>query len=273
MNKLIVKKKESGLPYLLNIEGIDCSGKSTLSNLLKDYFFNNYKLNTKVIHFPRYDTKEGKEIKKILNSGEALTEEKAYYFQSLYVVDQCNFTNEFDNGVYDEYDVLILDRYVFSVIPYTCMQTKNDFTHPMIRAFMSAIEDLVASKFLVVPDGVIYISCTYNKPADFSCSPNWYLISKRLKEKSNLDINESLDKLKIVHKFYDALFDNGFLNNTFTKYSISIIPIGSIDASLINDICKIREYIQIDNEKEIEKFIEENKYSFIRNIKSLITIK
>lgn len=267
MKKLIIKSKENGYPYLLNVEGVDCSGKSTLSKLLKDYLTDNYKLKVKVIHFPRYETKQGKEIKEILNSDKELTPDNAYYLQSLYVVDQCNFTRELDAGIYDKYDVLILDRYVFSVIPYTCMQTYTDLTHPMIRSFMSAIELLVKDKNLIVPDSVLFLNCS--GPLDNS----WTIISERLKNKDKTDINESIDKLKCVYDYYRDIFNKSFLikrEGDFSYTNIHTVNINDLKEQGLNLITKD---IQVGDSKETKKFIEENKCSFVRNIKKQITFE
>lgn len=92
---------------LIAIEGIDCVGKATQTNLLKNYLESKgYKVY--VQDFPRYNTPIGALIKEVLMGTKKVAPTA---FHTLYEADRYDFVETFDFGAYD---FLILDRFTLS---------------------------------------------------------------------------------------------------------------------------------------------------------------
>lgn len=103
---------------IINIDGPDGSGKSSVVNILLECFESNL-IKTKHIHFPRYDTELGKLIKEVLFNRTAMDPKS---LQMLYSADRLNFT-KFDVPKYEEeLDILIVDRYTSSGLVYTQLE-------------------------------------------------------------------------------------------------------------------------------------------------------
>jgi dTMP kinase len=99
---------------LLNIDGADGCGKSTLVNNLINHYTNLGKKIT-FLHFPRYDTDIGQVIKKVMFKE---TEMHPSSLQMLYSADRLNwFTYEFPK-LQKEFDIVIVDRYLTSGMVY-----------------------------------------------------------------------------------------------------------------------------------------------------------
>jgi dTMP kinase len=99
---------------LLNIDGADATGKSTLVNNLINHYTKQGKKIT-FLHFPRYDTEIGKVIKKVMFKE---TEMHPSALQMLYSSDRLNwYTYEFPK-LQQEFDIVIVDRYLTSGMVY-----------------------------------------------------------------------------------------------------------------------------------------------------------
>lgn len=103
---------------LVSFEGIDTSGKSLQSSLLKmklerDGF------KVKLVHFPRYDKPIGDLIGKILGSN-VKSDITPPAMQMLYVADQLDFQEELRGYLKDGF-IVICDRYDLSTIAYHSM--------------------------------------------------------------------------------------------------------------------------------------------------------
>jgi dTMP kinase len=95
---------------IINIDGPDGSGKTTLVNRLMQYF-QDREIKSEYVHFPRYETPIGVLIKEALYN-RTLMDPKA--MQMLYSADRLNFTR-FDIPYHETVtDVLIVDRYITS---------------------------------------------------------------------------------------------------------------------------------------------------------------
>lgn len=99
---------------LLNIDGADGVGKSTLiEGLIKYYQKQNKKIT--FLHFPRYDTEIGKVIKKVIYKE---IEMHPSALQMLYSSDRLNwYTYDFPK-LKQEFDIVIVDRYLTSGMVY-----------------------------------------------------------------------------------------------------------------------------------------------------------
>ena len=99
---------------LLNIDGADGTGKSTLTKGLIDHYSKEGKSIT-FIHFPRYETEIGKVIKKVMEKDITMHPSA---LQMLYSSDRLNwYTYEYPK-LEKEYDIVIVDRYLTSGMVY-----------------------------------------------------------------------------------------------------------------------------------------------------------
>lgn len=99
---------------LVNIDGCDCTGKSTtIENLIKHYTKQGLKVH--YLHFPRYDTPIGKIIKKVLSKEIKMHPSS---FQMLCSADRLEWsTNEYPK-LKKKYDICLIDRYTTSGLVY-----------------------------------------------------------------------------------------------------------------------------------------------------------
>lgn len=108
---------DAGEGLVLCVDGMDGAGKSTfvdnLFNRLTDAGKKVY-----VQHFPRYDEPLGQSIKKLLHSGSRIPLERPDIMQRLYVADQIEFEEDELPRLRRDFDVIILDRHMFSTMAY-----------------------------------------------------------------------------------------------------------------------------------------------------------
>jgi len=102
---------------LLNIDGADGTGKTTLVNGLIDHY-TQLGLKITYLHFPRYDTELGKVIKKVLLK-ELDMHQSA--FQMCCSADRLNWSVYEYPKLKEEYDIIIVDRHTSSALVYGCM--------------------------------------------------------------------------------------------------------------------------------------------------------
>ena len=99
---------------LINCDGADATGKSTLINNLVDYYT---KQNKKItfLHFPRYETEIGKIIRKVLTKE---IDMHPAAFQMLCSADRVEWSiNEYPK-LKEEYDIVLVDRHSTSGMVY-----------------------------------------------------------------------------------------------------------------------------------------------------------
>jgi dTMP kinase len=99
---------------LINVDGADGVGKSTLIDGLIDYYT---KQNKKItfLHFPRYDTDIGKVIKKVMFKE---VEMHPSSLQMLYSSDRLNWYTYEYSKLEKEFDIVLVDRYLTSGMVY-----------------------------------------------------------------------------------------------------------------------------------------------------------
>jgi dTMP kinase len=99
---------------LINIDGADGTGKSTLIEGLINYYS---KQNKKItfLHFPRYDTEIGKVIKKVMYKEIDMHPSS---LQMLYSSDRLNWYTYDYPRLEKEYDIVLVDRYLTSGMVY-----------------------------------------------------------------------------------------------------------------------------------------------------------
>lgn len=99
---------------IVNVDGADGTGKTTLVNGLVDYYTSIGKKIT-FLHFPRYNTELGKIIKKVLLKEINMNSSS---FQMLCSADRLDWSIEEYPKMKEKYDILIVDRYSSSAIVY-----------------------------------------------------------------------------------------------------------------------------------------------------------
>lgn len=103
---------------LIVLEGIDGSGKSTQTELVKKHF-ENRKLTYSFFHFPMYGHNEFSDIIARFLRGDLGSIDKVspYFVANIYAMDRYMFLPELQMAL-DNSDVVLLDRYVFSNLAY-----------------------------------------------------------------------------------------------------------------------------------------------------------
>lgn len=133
---------------LINIDGPDGSGKSTLVNgLLNHYYFHGKK--TEYVHFPRYDTELGKLIKSYLNK-EVNIHPKA--IQLLYSADRINFSKFEALELAKTVDMLFVDRYTTSGLVYGAAE--GNFATNILANEVDVIEPDMTIILLAEPENL-----------------------------------------------------------------------------------------------------------------------
>jgi len=100
---------------LINIDGADATGKSTLIENLVQYYTNQNKKIT-YLHFPRYETEIGQIIRKVLLKQNNNMHPAA--FQMLCSADRVNWSTYEYPKLKKEYDIILVDRHSSSGIVY-----------------------------------------------------------------------------------------------------------------------------------------------------------
>lgn len=100
---------------LINVDGSDGVGKSTLiENLVKHYTNQNKKIT--YLHFPRYETEIGQIIQKVLQKKNDKMHPAA--FQMLCSADRVNWSVYEYPKLKEEYDIILVDRHSSSGMVY-----------------------------------------------------------------------------------------------------------------------------------------------------------
>ncbi len=98
---------------LIVIEGTDCSGKSTQINLLKENLTEMRKTFI-VLDFPNYKTPTGKIVRRYLDGAFGPANEIPAKLASIFYAEDRYASKKYITDALEEYDVVILDRYVES---------------------------------------------------------------------------------------------------------------------------------------------------------------
>lgn len=99
---------------VVNIDGVDATGKTTLvENLMKHYKKN--KVGITYLHFPRYTTEIGKVIRKALD-GQITMHPSA--LQMLYSADRLSWSDKEYKELSKKFSICLVDRYTTSGLVY-----------------------------------------------------------------------------------------------------------------------------------------------------------
>lgn len=210
---------------LVNIDGPDAVGKSTIIEEIKTLLFDVCGYKVESVHFPRYETPIGKVIKRSLN-GEILMSPES--LQMLYGADRVNFCEYAFNQFEKEVDLLLVDRYATSGLVY------------------GQVDGLTKEKVCMIQEGVIAPDLNIILTAPFD------VLIKRMKDRGNVDKYENekmLEKSIIlynqIHKlitptiYVDANRDVDKISNEIMYY-IKLIKAGDTHGRIINRISNFK---------------------------------
>jgi dTMP kinase len=134
------------------IEGIDGSGKGTVTKELHDLLVSNdYKVDT--LSFPRYrETLYGKVVGRYLN-GEFGTETHPYLHGTLYSLDRLE-SKPFLEAAIAYNDAVLCDRYVPSNLCYSALKVKKEERDEVVKHFVQLEYEIMK---MPVPDVIFFL--------------------------------------------------------------------------------------------------------------------
>ncbi len=180
---------------LVQVEGTDGVGKTTVVNLLREEL-DKENVKVKVLVFPSRETRIGSIIDEMLKKRKFEWNE-AVIFQLLQTANRLEFYKEIEKWREKKDSVLILDRYVLSGlvygkldgVPYNSLMTLQ----------------------LLLPPPQLNIVLTANRES----------LERRLKEKTQLEIYERIEKILKIQKEYMEV-SKDYEKNVEQKFSLSI---------------------------------------------------
>jgi len=161
---------------LVQIEGTDRVGKTTVVNLLREEL-EKENIKVKVLVFPNRETEIGNIIDKMLKKKKFQWSE-AVIFQLLQTANRLEFYQEIKEWREKQDAVLILDRYVLSGLVYGKLD--------------NVPYDSLMSLQLLLPPPQLNIVLTANKES----------LERRLKKKTQPEIYENIEKILEIQKEY-----------------------------------------------------------------------
>ena len=170
---------------IIEFEGIDGSGKRTLSKILREELS---KKNYKVVlySYPDYKSKYGMIIKAFLDNELELSVEEQFL---LYLLDMLKDKKEVMQKI-DEGFIVIIDRYFLSTIAYQCA---NNFEYEKAK-------HIIKSLGLPLPSIIFYLEI-----------PISVAIERKSNQKRNLDRFEKNKRfLKKITKVYEKMMKENF---------------------------------------------------------------
>jgi dTMP kinase len=175
------------MPFFV-LEGLDGSGGSTQTKLLRE-FFEKKNIPYIFVKSPQYETEVGKSIHDYLEGKLKLKPEQAFL---LFATDVLNSVPIIRKGL-EENKVVVTDRYVTSTIAYQCARGFS---------FESALNFVKSNKYPEA-DLIIFIDI---KPETSK--------ERKMKEHGKLDIHEkNLNFLRKVREFYLKEINEKVLGN------------------------------------------------------------
>ena len=238
---------------LIDLESLDSGGKSTQVKLIKEYFENQGK-KVKHIHFPMYGYSDFSEmIAKFLRGEYGNNDEvDPIFVANIYAMDRYMYKNQLLKDI-EEYDVVIMDRYVFSNMAYQGAKIKDRVER---NSLIWQIQNLEFDFFkLPYPDLVLFFDIPINEIENrlnterVGDDRNYLEGKKDIHEKDinfQSNVRDIYFELKIMKNFHiiDGYNKEGILNTTdlFGSYE-KLLKFNNIDWSDLKNI----------PEKEIDK--------------------
>jgi dTMP kinase len=181
---------------LIVLEGIDATGKTTISKMLKE-LMESRGFSVALYVYPNKTSIYGSIIKLFLDSKLSLTPEEQFF---LYILDMFRDREDVLSKLSKGF-IVIMDRYFTSTIAYQCAQSFNyDFAKKIIEYLK-----------LPKPDVIIYLDL----------DPK-IAIERKLRQKENLDIFEREEIfLAKVRKLYFTMIEEGYPTRNWIKVTAS----------------------------------------------------
>lgn len=177
------------------LEGIDGSGKSTQSKLLKKYFESKGKTVTQTFE-PNLTLFGSEDILKVYNSEKKISGQA---FQYLLTANRLINHAEIIEPALKRGEVVISDRCFWSAVPYGVMDSTNQYSMEQTHRMLLTQSILSMYHQSIVPDLVFYLSVTPQEGMN------------RLEERKDgrkKDIYEKKEKLERVVQGYQFLIAN-----------------------------------------------------------------
>jgi thymidylate kinase len=195
---------------LINIDGVNCVGKSTLiENLIKHYSEKGLRIGTK--HFPRYHESPIGEI--ILSALKKEIDINPSSFQMLCSSDRLEFTIKEYPTLHEQFDLYIVDRYSSSAVVYGSMEG------------VEIEEILYTSRNLAKPDLQIILF--------LDTATAVKRLENRGEQLRKYDNAESIEKASKLYFELDKHMDNiVYVDASKTKEQVLVDAINHIDALL-----------------------------------------
>jgi dTMP kinase len=125
---------------LIVTEGLDASGKSTQTNLIKKYL-ENKKIKYKYLHFPLYGQNEAAKVISSYLKGDFgnIDEVDPVFVAGMYAMDRFLYLPKLKKDL-EENEVVLLDRYVFSNMAYQGAKYNNEAQSSIMRDWINELE-------------------------------------------------------------------------------------------------------------------------------------
>jgi dTMP kinase len=230
---LINADKRTRRGRLINLEGTDASGKSTQIELICDYLDGIGKTYKKV-HFPMYGSNKFAEVISMFLRGDLGKNDEVdpLFVANIYAMDRYKYKPQLYKDL-DEYDYVILDRYVFSNMGF---QGAKYMTEEKRQSIVKWINDFEFDFLkLPYPDLIIY----FDLPID--------VIADRINKRNTEEDREYLDGKKDIHES-DLTFQSRVRRiylglDTFENYKI-INCIGD-EGQVLTPMESFSEYLEL----------------------------
>lgn len=197
--------------YIVNVEGLDVSGKETFAKSLKDLIEKmivksepELKMEVYLHAFPTYESKIGEKIKAMLQLDPA--ERNGAELDKLFAEDRRTqmacYGYKFRRNP-DTYHILIVDRYYLSNLLYsTAALVKNGDVGAQMNPMTSKAMVMYRSEkmTLPIPDSVVVFSRGYNKREGYDKVRN--LHNSLILGKGDKDANETDEFQTLVNDIY-----------------------------------------------------------------------
>lgn len=196
---------------IIKIGGLDGSGKSSQIKLIKEYY-ENKGLKCKFIHFPMYGHNKYSDMISSFLRGEYGENDDVnpWFVANIYAMDRSSYLKELKVDLH-QYDVLIMDRYVYSNIAFQCAKIKNNKEKELLKKWILDFEFNFIS--LPKPNLILFLDVPINE------------IEKRLNDDRKGDDRNYLNGKKDIHesdiKFQEKVRDEYIkMNNEIDNFNI-----------------------------------------------------
>ncbi|MDR2362703.1 MAG: deoxynucleoside kinase [Prevotellaceae bacterium] len=195
---------------LFVLEGLDGAGKSTQAAMLSDYLANAWKVRTKQLHFPRFDTPVyGELIAKFLRGDFGdINAVPPYLVALLFAADRHAAAATICTWIAEGHCVMV-DRYVYSNIAYQCAKLDDAGHRQALRQFILDMEyrhfDIPKphlSVFLDVP--LTHIAEKLRE--ERAGSDRDYLQGKKDIHETNLELQQKVRQIYLEQEALDPTF-------------------------------------------------------------------